>query len=73
MKAIPSLSLRFKRYTLKSPQQIVVEDEVTIAQSLYGQGLLRIVYAEVGDTLRIVTLYWTNQVRRYWQKESNES
>jgi hypothetical protein len=55
---------------LLNPGQVVIEDNVKIAQSRYGKGLLRIVFAEVGTTHRILTLYWTNQVRRYWQEES---
>jgi hypothetical protein len=54
---------------LLNPEQIVTEDEVKFAQSRYGNGLLRIVFAEIGATYRILTLYWTNQVRRYWQEE----
>ncbi|MEB3292298.1 MAG: DUF4258 domain-containing protein [Synechococcales bacterium] len=55
------------------PQQIVSEDEVRIAQSLRGNGLLRIVFADIGNTRRIITLYWTNQINRYWQEEPHES
>jgi hypothetical protein len=54
---------------LLNPEQIVIEDEVKVAQSRWGNGLLRIVFAEIGATYRILTLYWTNQVRRYWQEE----
>ena len=50
------------------PQQIIYDDEI-IAQSFYGKGLLRVVLIEIGDTRRILTLYWTNQVARYWQEE----
>ena len=38
------------------PQQIIYDNE-TIAQSLYGKGLLRVVLIEIGDTRRILTLY----------------
>jgi hypothetical protein len=57
---------------LMSPQQIVAEDDVLVAQSRRGEGLLRVVFVEIGNTKRILTLYWTNQVNRYWQEEKNE-
>jgi hypothetical protein len=55
------------------PQQIVTEDEVLVAQSIRGNGLLRIVFTDIGNTRRIITLYWTNQTNRYWQEEPHES
>ncbi len=53
---------------LTNPQQIITEDNALIAQSIRGNGLLRIVFAELGDTKKIITLYWTNQISRYWQE-----
>lgn len=55
--------------TLTNPQQIVTENAVFVAQSQRGNGLLRIVFVNLGDTKRILTLYWTNQVNRYWQEQ----
>jgi hypothetical protein len=57
---------------LTNPQQIVIEDDVMVAHSQRGNGLLRVVFVEIGNTKRILTLYWTNQVKRYWQEESDE-
>jgi len=57
---------------LMNPQQIVVEDDARVAHSQRGNGLLRVVFVEIGNTKRILTLYWTNQVKRYWQEESDE-
>ncbi len=53
---------------LTNPQQIITEDNTLIAQSIRGNGLLRIVFADLGDTKKIITLYWTNQISRYWQE-----
>jgi Domain of unknown function (DUF4258) len=50
------------------PQQIITEDDVFVAQSIRGNGLLRVVFADIGNTRRIITLYWTNQINRYWQE-----
>lgn len=55
---------------LSSPQQIMIEDDVLVAHSQRGKGLLRVVLVEIGNTKRILTVYWTNQVRRYWQEEN---
>ncbi|BAU13298.1 hypothetical protein LEP3755_38370 [Leptolyngbya sp. NIES-3755] len=56
---------------LLAPEQSVPDEEdVFVAQSRRGDGLLRVVYAEVGATYRILTVYWTNQINRYWQGES---
>ncbi|MCU0569515.1 MAG: DUF4258 domain-containing protein [Oculatellaceae cyanobacterium Prado106] len=43
--------------TLLNPQQIVIEDDVLVAQSKRGEGLLRVVFVEIGNTKRILTLY----------------
>ena len=53
---------------LTNPQQIITEDNALIAQSIRGNGLLRIVFADFGDTQKIITLYWTKQISRYWQE-----
>ncbi|MEG4170114.1 MULTISPECIES: DUF4258 domain-containing protein [unclassified Microcoleus] len=56
-----------------NPQQIIVEEDVLVAQIKRGNGLLRVPFVEIGKTRRILTLYWTNQVKRYWQENPNES
>ncbi|NEQ67448.1 MAG: DUF4258 domain-containing protein [Symploca sp. SIO2D2] len=59
--------------TVTNPQQIIVEEDVLVAQIKRGNGLLRVPFVEIGKTRRILTLYWTNQVKRYWQENNNES
>lgn len=54
---------------VSSPQQIIIEGNVLVAHSQRGKGLLRVIFVEIGNTKRILTLYWTNQVKRYWQEE----
>ncbi len=53
-----------------SPEQIIDDDDegVLVAQSRRGNGLLRVPYVRIGSTKRILTVYWTNQVKRYWQE-----
>jgi Domain of unknown function (DUF4258) len=55
---------------LQNPQQVVTENDVQVAQAKRGNGLLRVIFAEIGGTHRILTLYWTNQIKRYWQEET---
>jgi Domain of unknown function (DUF4258) len=59
--------------TVTNPQQIIVEEDVLVAQIKRGNGLLRVPFVEIGKTRRILTLYWTNQVKRYWQENTDES
>lgn len=56
-----------------TPQQTILEADILVAQVQRGNGLLRVPYVDIGKTRRILTLYWTNQVNRYWQEDSNES
>lgn len=56
-----------------TPQQTILEEAIWVAQVQRGNGLLRVPYVDIGKTRRILTLYWTNQVKRYWQEESNEN
>ena len=58
---------------LSYPEQIVPENDGFVAQSKLGTGLLRVVYIELGNSKRIITLYWTSQVKRYWQENNHES
>jgi hypothetical protein len=58
---------------LTNPQQIIVENQVFVAQSKRGKGLLRVPFVIIGNTKRILTLYWTNQINRYWQEENHEN
>lgn len=53
---------------LREPDQVVPGDqEAQVAQSRYEGGLLRVVYVEQVDERRVLTVYWTSQVERYWR------
>jgi len=56
-----------------NPEQVVQEEDAQVTQSRYEGGLLRVVYADVSFTRRIITLYWTNQVSRYWVEANYEN
>ena len=54
--------------TVTGPEQTIAgEFGVTIAQSRLLGGLLRVPVVEVEEGRRIVTLYWTTPVERYWK------
>jgi hypothetical protein len=56
------------------PDQIVVGDQgALIAQSRRGSGLLRIPFLSVGNDRRILTVYWTSRIGRYWKDQSHEN
>ena len=58
---------------LRNPQQIVSgEEDALIAQTIRNNGLLRVVYIEIEDGRKILTLYWTSKIDRYWELRCNE-
>lgn len=69
----PEINREAIETVLRYPEQVVSENDSLIAQSKFGTGLLRVVFIELGNSKRILTFYWTNQVNRYWQEENNES
>jgi len=53
-----------------SPEQIVPGDmNILVAQSKFLNGLLRAPFIEVEEDRKIVTVYWTSKVEKYWKKE----
>ena len=54
----PDITREAVETVLSYPEQIVPENDVLVAQSKFGTGLLRIVFIELGNSKRIITLYW---------------
>lgn len=53
---------------LRDPEQIVPGDkEILVAQSRTHGGLLRIPFVAIGEDRRVLTIYWTSKVERYWR------
>jgi Domain of unknown function (DUF4258) len=53
---------------LHNPEQIVAGYQGTlIAQSRRGNGLLRVPFLAVGEDRKILTVYWTSRMARYWK------
>ncbi|MGA2463638.1 MAG: hypothetical protein ABSH06_04720 [Thermodesulfobacteriota bacterium] len=54
---------------IRRPEQIVAGDQNTlVAQSKRGNGLLRVAFGGVGGDRKILTLYWTSKVQKYWKE-----
>lgn len=56
--------------TIDNPQQLVSGDrDILIAQSKLKEGLLRIPFLQVGTSRKILTVYWTSKIAKYWKEE----
>lgn len=54
---------------LLNPEQLVPGDRGTlIAQKRRGAGLIRAPFIEVEGRRKILTVYWTSRVERYWRE-----
>jgi len=57
---------------LRDPEQVVPGDlEALVAQARRGNGLLRVPFVEVEGGRKILTVYWTSKVEKYWREEQN--
>lgn len=55
---------------LNIPGQTVPGDMgVPVARKKTRNGLLRIPFREIDENLKILTLYWTSKVEKYWKEE----
>jgi len=54
---------------LMSPEQIQTGDQgAFVAQSKKLDGLLRIPFIEIEGKRKILTVYWTSKIDRYWKE-----
>jgi len=54
---------------LLDPDQLVYGDlNILIAQSRRGDGLLRVAFIETHIGRKVLTLYWTSKVAKYWKE-----
>jgi len=55
---------------LHDPEQVIPGDRGTlIAQRRRSGGLIRAPFIELGADRKILTVYWTSRIDRYWRKE----
>jgi len=56
---------------MRQPEQIVSGDmNVLVAQARTCNGLLRVPFVTTGDDKKILTVYWTSRIEKYWKKEN---
>lgn len=56
---------------VSNPEQIVPGDMgVLVAQTKIHSGLLRAPFIEIGMDRKIITVYWTSKIERYWREEA---
>ena len=59
---------------VKSPPQVLEgKGETKIAQGIYQRNdrdfLLRVVYKEEKDIIKVITSYWTSKIEKYWEEK----
>lgn len=58
-----------KKRILRHPEQIVPGDRnVLVAQARKGNGLLRVPFVEIEGDRKVLTVYWTSRVEKYWKE-----
>jgi hypothetical protein len=58
--------------TVSNPPQLIDGyGDTKIAQDKWGDGVLRIVFVEGPGFRKIVTLYWTSKVVKYWREDED--
>jgi hypothetical protein len=54
---------------ITNPGQTVPGDlNALVAQTKFGGGLIRVPFLQEQDELKILTLYWTSRVEKYWKE-----
>ena len=57
---------------IRNPEQIVSGDkDDLIAQRQTRNGLLRAPFIEIEGKRKILTIYWTSKVEKYWKEEKS--
>ena len=57
-------------WVIINPDQLVHGDlNILIAQSRRGNGLLRVAFIETQVGRKVLTLYWTSKVAKYWEED----
>ena len=52
---------------VRDPEQIAPGyRDALVAQARSGGGLLRVPFVEVGEQRKLLTVYWTSRIDKYW-------
>jgi len=64
----PGITRRQVEDVIRNPEQIAAGYRGTlVAQSRCASGLLRVGFVETEKERRILTVYWTSKVNKYWE------
>ncbi|MCK6468140.1 MAG: hypothetical protein L6Q53_08115 [Candidatus Brocadia sinica] len=56
------------------PEQIVPGDmDALVAQTKTRKGLLRVPFVEIEGKRKLLTVYWTSKIERYWKEEKENA
>ena len=56
-----------------NPEQVVPGDiNVLVAQTRTRDGLLRTPFIETDVNRKVLTVYWTSKIEKYWKGDKNE-
>jgi hypothetical protein len=56
------------------PEQIVPGHlDLLVAQGKMYNGLLRVPFKEVENDRKVLTIYWTSKIEKYWKEVKNEN
>ena len=57
---------------IRDPEQLVPGDlKALVAQAKRGNGLLRVPFVEAEGERKILTVFWTSRVGKYWREEQD--
>jgi hypothetical protein len=57
---------------MRSPEQVVPGDlDALVAQARRGNGLLRVPFVKIEGGCKILTVYWTSKVEKYWEEDQD--
>jgi len=55
---------------LRNAEQVVAGDiNVRVAQARKHGGVLRVAFVEEGERKKVITVYWTSKVQKYWREK----
>ena len=57
-------------HSVSNPEQVVPGDmNVLVAQTRTRNGLLRVPFVEKNGDRKVLTVYWTSKIEKYWKGE----
>lgn len=56
---------------LTEPEQVISGDmNIQVAQARTRNGLLRVAFVEQEENRKVLTVYWTSKISKYWKEET---